>query len=289
MAARILRTRRFPPASIHIDVTRNIRPASRTVSRLNQVYLHTTTKNMDGSTKNTAGHDHQSTEGELNQWKFRAPYKIHENDPEFHVRYEGSCHCGKVKYQLSREKPLDSKYCHCTTCQKLHGEIKNLSSTFSTLVLTGISGAPFQWAAIFHKEDINFTHGHHDLGWYESSEKTCIHKLPCKVSCAYCRTPIMDEGRNMILLFPTLINFKTPEDRKNFDIRSALHMHEQCTAHRLLYFSKCSCHMFYPRRVVDILDGKPKWSGINNESDLIEDSPKEAKEDLKRKREEEKE
>lgn len=27
-------------------------------------------------------------------------------------------------------------------------------------------GAPFQWAAIFHKEDINFTHGHHDLGWY---------------------------------------------------------------------------------------------------------------------------
>lgn len=80
-------------------------------------------------------------------------------------------------------------------------------------------GAPFQWAAIFHKDDINFTHGHHDLGWYESSEKTCVHKLPCKVSCAYCRTPIMDEGRNMILLFPTLIDFKRPEDRKNFDIR----------------------------------------------------------------------
>lgn len=82
-----------------------------------------------------------------------------------------------------------------------------------------ILGAPFQWAAIFHKEDINFTHGHHDLGWYESSEKTCVHKLPCKVSCAYCRTPIMDEGRNMILLFPTLINFKSPEDRKNFEPR----------------------------------------------------------------------
>ena len=29
----------------------------------------------------------------------------------------------------------------------------------------------------------------------------------------------MDEGRNMILLFPTLIDFETPEDRKNFDIR----------------------------------------------------------------------
>jgi len=86
------------------------------------------------------------------------------------------------------------------------------------LALFEVLGAPFQWAAIFHKEDINFTHGHHDLGWYESSEKTCVHKLPCKVSCAYCRTPIMDEGRNMILLFPTLINFKSPEDRKNFEI-----------------------------------------------------------------------
>lgn len=81
------------------------------------------------------------------------------------------------------------------------------------------TGAPFQWAAIFHKEDINFPHGHHDLGWYDSGEKTCKHKLPCKVSCAYCRTPIMDEGRNMILLFPTLIHFESEQDRKNFEPR----------------------------------------------------------------------
>ncbi|KAL8822107.1 MAG: hypothetical protein Q9191_007150 [Dirinaria sp. TL-2023a] len=185
--------------------------------------------------------DEGSTEGELNQWKFRAPYKVHENDPNFHVRYRGSCHCGKIKYQLSREKPLDAKYCHCTTCQKIHG-------------------APFQWAAIFHKTDINFTHGHHDLGWYESSEKTCVHKLPCKVSCAYCRTPIMDEGRNMILLFPTLIDFETPADRRNFDV---------------------SCHMFYPRRVLDINDGKPKWTGLNDVSELCADSPRDAVEKRK--------
>lgn len=95
-------------------------------------------------------------------------------------------------------------------------------------------GAPFQWAAIFHKEDINFTQGHHDLGWYESSEKTTIHKLPCKVSCAYCRTPIMDEGRNMILLFPTLINFKSPEDRKNFEPRWALSASFQINHNKLL-------------------------------------------------------
>ncbi|KAI4175195.1 MAG: hypothetical protein LQ348_006219 [Seirophora lacunosa] len=204
---------------------------------------------MSGATYNANGDngDLGSTEGELNQWKHRPPYRVHEDTSDFKVRYEGSCHCGKIQYQLSREKPLDAKYCHCTTCQKIHG-------------------SPFQWSAIFHKDDINFTHGHHDLGWYESSEKTCVHKLPCKVSCAYCRTPIMDEGRNMILLFPTLINFKSPEDRKNFDI---------------------SCHMFYTRRVLDIPDGKPKWTGINNESDLIEDSPQEAVNELKRKRQDE--
>ena len=65
--------------------------------------------------------DDANTEGELNAWKFRAPYKVHENDPNFDARYEASCHCGKVKYQLSREKPLAAKYCHCHTCQKLHG------------------------------------------------------------------------------------------------------------------------------------------------------------------------
>lgn len=116
------------------------------------------------------------------------------------------------------------------------------------------TGAPFQWAAIFHKEDINFTRGHHDLGWcvypppvflrpipsphiaihqlprsavpatpsnaaprYESSEKTTRHKLPCKVSCAYCRSPIMDEGRNMILLFPSLLRFKSRAEKERFD------------------------------------------------------------------------
>ena len=66
--------------------------------------------------------DDGSTAGELNEWKKRAPYKVHGNDPDFQVRYSGSCHCGKVKYQLSREKPLDAKYCHCHTCQKIHGE-----------------------------------------------------------------------------------------------------------------------------------------------------------------------
>lgn len=47
--------------------------------------------------------------------------------------------------------------------------------------------------------------------------------------------------------------------------------------------------MFYPRRVLDIPDGKPKWTGINGQSDLIEDTPQEAINELKRKRQEEEE
>ena len=42
----------------------------------------------------------------------------------------------------------------------------------------------------------------------------------------------------------------------------------------MLTSSTCySCHMFYGQRVVDIKDGKPKWSGLSDDSNLIEDSP----------------
>ncbi|KAG0646421.1 hypothetical protein D0Z07_7356 [Hyphodiscus hymeniophilus] len=206
-------------------------------------------KDEKATAKRSASCSSQEVEGEKNEWKFRAPYKIHakDGDDKFRALYEGGCHCGRVKYQLSREKPLDAKFCHCSTCQVLHG-------------------APFQWAAIFHKEDINFTHGHHDLGWYDSGDKTTVHKLPCKVSCAYCRSPIMDEGRNMILLFPSLIKFKNKAEKAKFDV---------------------TCHMFYEQRLVDIPDGKPKWSGMSGQSDLIEDSPADAIKKRKREVEEE--
>ena len=98
------------------------------------------------------------------------------------------------------------------------------------------TASPFQWAAIFHKEDINFTNGHHNLEWYDPSSKSTEHSLPCKVRCNYCHSPIMDEGRNMILLFPSLIKLGD-EGKKNF---------------------KPTCHMFYGQRVVDIPDGTPK-------------------------------
>lgn len=45
--------------------------------------------------------------------------------------------------------------------------------------------------------------------------------------------------------------------------------------------------MFYTRRILDINDGKPKWTGINDSSDLMADSPQEAVNELKRKRQDE--
>lgn len=221
----------------------------------------------------------ESTTG-ISEWKQRAPYRVHEKNDDFEVKYEANCHCGKVKYQLSRREPLDSKLCHCTTCQTQHGEFTflyiSLFSSPSFLSRTRrktdidffpfLPAAPFQWAAIFHKTDINFTHGHHSLEWYDPTEKSIEHKLPCKVRCSYCHSPIMDEGRNMILLFPSLIHLKTDEDRA---------------------FFKPRCHMFYGQRVMDIPDGLPKWSGLSDESELIEDSPPEKVREVERKREEE--
>lgn len=192
--------------------------------------------------------DGEATTGP-SEWKQRAPYKIHDKGGDFKALYEANCHCERVKYQLSRQEPLDSKLCHCTTCQRQHA-------------------APFQWAAIFHKDDINFLTGHHDLEWYDPTSKSIEHKLPCKVRCSFCHSPIMDEGRNMILLFPSLINFKNAEDMALFKPR---------------------CHMFYGQRVMDIPDGLPKWTGLNDASDLIEDSPPEKVREIERKREAERE
>ena len=64
-----------------------------------------------------------SIEGK-HEWKLRAPYRFHEPNEHFNARYEAGCHCGKVKYQLSRDEPLDSKLCHCTTCERALMPIK---------------------------------------------------------------------------------------------------------------------------------------------------------------------
>ncbi len=65
------------------------------------------------------------------------------------------------------------------------------------MVINAMStGAPFQWAAIFHKEDLHFEKGAEGLAFYHAPTNGAHYELPVKVSCAYCHSPIMDEGRN---------------------------------------------------------------------------------------------
>ncbi|KAK8090542.1 Mss4-like protein [Apiospora phragmitis] len=143
----------------------------------------------------------------------RSPY--HAADPAaFDKKLQGACHCGRVKYWLSKDQPLNAKFCHCRGCQVMHG-------------------APFQWAAIFHKEDMMFEKGAEDL----------LRTLP---------DAHHGRGRNMVLLFPTLIKFAGQKERDLFNPKS---------------------HIFYSQRVVDIPDGKPKWAGLDGEgkSTLLEE------------------
>lgn len=131
---------------------------------------------------------HQYMMSSDTSWHNEPPYQIQPPDQFGPVHWTARCQCGLVTYKINREKPLDAKYCHCRTCQVLHG-------------------APFQWAAILPKSSISFDNGVRGLAFYDSANRTQGHHLPCKVSCEHCRSPIMDEGRNMALVFPTLVDF----------------------------------------------------------------------------------
>ena len=150
-------------------------------------------------------------------------------DSGFTPRYRASCHCCAVAYEVQAD-PVDAKICHCPDCRTLHS-------------------APMQWAAIFHKQDVRFTAGVEHLRFYSSSLRRRERSLPCKVSCVLCGTPIADEGRNMWLAFPTLFDFGNPP--------------------RVPNAFRPSCHIFYGMRVMDIVDGLPKWAGHKEQSELL--------------------
>ncbi|QPC76657.1 hypothetical protein HYE68_007409 [Fusarium pseudograminearum] len=189
----------------------------------------------DDDKKHMENHQHEFSHDNHDDWETQPPYmrpdEATEKRENFEKKVHGSCHCGRVQYWLNSDKPLASKYCHCIDCKKIHG-------------------APFQWAAIFKKTDLAFENGVKNLRFYKTSSGKNEHILPCKVGCAECGSWIMDEGRNMVLLFPTLLNLDTPQLRENFQPQ---------------------CHIFYTSRVVDIPDGKDKWTKLDKDSELMKD------------------
>ncbi|KAJ5948016.1 hypothetical protein N7466_001031 [Penicillium verhagenii] len=176
---------------------------------------------------------------EAEDWKHRPPYHTHGHDTFGPIKWKGSCKCGKITYALNRDRPLNAKFCHCRGCQVMHG-------------------APFQWAAIFHKDDVSFTKGSSGLAFFSAAHNSQKYDNPTKVSCSFCHTLIMDEGRNMCLLFPQLIHLEGSSDERR---------------KRLEEF-KPTCHIYYEQRMFDVPDGRPKWSEMDEHSQLLDDHGK---------------
>ena len=162
---------------------------------------------------------------ESQSWRDAPPYA---NDSASSVKYRAHCFCGAVAFEVLAD-PVDSKICHCVQCQSLHG-------------------APFQWAVIFQKSDVRFVRGIEDLHFYHAESQTAGHRLPCKLSCRRCRSPVADEGRRMFMAFGPLFDFGSPA--------------------RVPPAFSPSCHIFYGARVIDVDDGRPKFLGHKEHSPL---------------------
>lgn len=190
-------------------------------------------------------------------WQQEIPYKLcAQDDKDFKIRYRSSCLCGTVEYAVD-EDPCGAKFCHCTGCQRLHGmqftvanSVHCQNSYCRSLAILFTAGAPFQWAAIFHKKNVRFLKGVDSLGFLNTQDRCPKHELPCKVSCTNCHSPIASEGRNMWMAFPTLFDF---EDRN------------------IPHCFQPDCHIFYAQRCMDVHDGMPKWSGHKDDSDKMEE------------------
>ena len=93
------------------------------ITKMSKEQDHIDSVKTGGKEETHTGQAGTSTDRKEDEWKHREPYAVHdtERNEKFEAKWEGSCHCGKVTYQLSRDKPLASKFCHCTTCQRLHG------------------------------------------------------------------------------------------------------------------------------------------------------------------------
>lgn len=58
-------------------------------------------------------------------WEAQPPYQQPDSPSQqarqFDKEMQGACHCGRIKFWLSKDKPLASKYCHCDDCKTIHG------------------------------------------------------------------------------------------------------------------------------------------------------------------------
>ena len=62
-----------------------------------------------------------NSKSDEDDWTKRPPYSIRSPEEFGPVKWRGKCQCGQVTYQLSRDRPLKAKFCHCRGCQVMHG------------------------------------------------------------------------------------------------------------------------------------------------------------------------
>jgi hypothetical protein len=119
-----------------------------------------------------------------------------------------------------------------------------------------------EWVAIYDKNRVRFPNpsalkflyfynSELDHGW--NSNEAEHRKLPVKISCNHCRSPIADEGRNMWLAYCTLFDF--PDYLGIPD--SFRHKH----------------HLFYGSRCLNMheIDKEKKWMGHKDQSNEWKD------------------
>lgn len=101
------------------------------------------------------------------------------NETQNKPAVQGSCHCGKIKYQSSKPA-YQMTYCYCTTCGSLHG-------------------APFAPFVNVRREDLQwFERSAPDSEWKKlahSDETPAINKLrlskaATRTFCASCHSPL---------------------------------------------------------------------------------------------------
>lgn len=85
-------------------------------------------------------------------WVNQDPYKLPTQEPAFNPVYTGRCLCGDIEFKISRQVPLDAKFCHCRLCQKQHGNHSTLlahRSTINTAFADGLDRSALPVAGIF--------------------------------------------------------------------------------------------------------------------------------------------
>jgi len=164
-------------------------------------------------------------------WKQQPPYAPEDPKKPKTAVFKGCCHCHDVTFEIYTKEPKGSHFCHCDTCQKLHGSAAH-------------------WSSVMPKTDVLFTCSTDKLSFYRTEDQKTEHILPCKLSCARCHSPIADEGRNMMLMYPSTFDWQNKEDREPF---------------------LPDRHIFYKQRCLEVEDGKDKWEGMADDSKKMDE------------------